>query len=264
MDYWASCALYNLVYYASCVHGNIHVLHYLLTAALHESSQDFSALNDWAKFYATHVPEKYAQVGDLLVRSQPDIFEVLSNKGTAGTVADTYALLTGSLGFGIGSDGDKLRNILTRMLNIWTTDPTNYIDNMLSAPKDKLLKAGFLTEFMKHHDLVPAFAKDVADALESTDDKKFTIAEDRLKVSHKISHSMCLFLRRHLIHMTDLPGIGIKNSSSSISALELPPRLTPSKSGSNSWQSQELCMAAHLATLVSLLTRTYSVGETFE
>ena len=183
MDYWASCALYNLVYYASCVHANIHVLHYLLTAALHVSSQDFSALNDWAKFYATHVPTKYGQVGDILIRSQPNFFEIF-DEGTAETVADTYALLTGSLGFG-ADDGDKLRNILTRMLNIWTADPTNYIDNMLSAPKDKLLKAGFLTEFMKHHDLVPNFAKDVADALKSTDDKKFTIAEDRLKVSTK-------------------------------------------------------------------------------
>ncbi len=58
VDRWASSALFNLSYYASCVHANIHVLHYILTAALDESSRDFGAMNEWAKFYSTHVPAK--------------------------------------------------------------------------------------------------------------------------------------------------------------------------------------------------------------
>ena len=139
-------------------------------------------MNDWAKFYATNVPAKYEQVGQLLIRGQPNIQEVLT-VGNAVTVMDTYAILTGSSGF--GADGKKLRPILIKMLNIWTNDPTNYLENMLSAPKEKLLEAGFLTEFTKHHALLPDYAKDVVNALKSTDDEKFTIAEDRLKVSQK-------------------------------------------------------------------------------
>mmetsp|Transcript_13208 Transcript_13208/g.19769 ORF Transcript_13208/g.19769 Transcript_13208/m.19769 type:complete len:551 (-) Transcript_13208:139-1791(-) len=179
VDKWASSALFNLGYYASCVHANMHVLHYLMTAALDESSKEFDAMNEWASFYATNVPNKYGQVSDLLIRKQPKLTDLLV-QGNDGTVKDTYALLTGSSGF--GANGDKLRLILTKLLNVWTNDPTNYIANMLQVPKDKLVKAGILTEFMKHHDLVPDYAREIAEALKNTDEDKFGIAEDRLKI----------------------------------------------------------------------------------
>ena len=181
VDKWASSALFNLGYYASCVHANMHVLHYLMTAALDESSKEFDAMNEWASFYATNIPNKYGQVSDLLIRKQPELTDLLV-QGNDGTVKDTYALLTGSSGF--GANGDKLRLILTKLLNVWTNDPTNYIANMLQVPKDKLVKAGILTEFMKHHDLVPDYAREIAEALKNTDEDKFGIAEDRLKVSN--------------------------------------------------------------------------------
>ena len=134
VDKWASSALYNLGYYASCVHANIHVLHYLMTAALDESSKEFDAMNEWARFYATNIPLKYAQVGDLLIRKQPELFPDVLGQGNAGTaVKDTYAILTGSSGF--GADGNKLRLILSKLLNRWTKDPTNYLDNMLEVPR---------------------------------------------------------------------------------------------------------------------------------
>eukprot|EP00984_Skeletonema_dohrnii_P017344 scaffold7873_cov111-Skeletonema_dohrnii-CCMP3373.AAC.3 len=179
VDKWASSALYNLGYYASCVHANIHVLHYLMTAALDESSKEFDAMNEWASFYATNIPFKYEQVSNTLIRKQPDLL-ALFGSGDAGTaVQDTYALLTGSSGF--GADGDKLRLILSRLLNTWTNDPTNYLDNMVQVPKDRWKRAEILTEFMKHHDLVPDYAREIAKALKSTDEDKFGIAEDRLK-----------------------------------------------------------------------------------
>jgi len=182
VDKWASSALFNIGFYASSVHANIHVLHYLLTAGLDFSSQDFEAMNEWAKFYATNIPEKYGQVGALLIRGQPNIGELLK-KGDAGTVLDTYALLTGSSGF--GADGDKLRGILSVLLNTWVEHPTSYLDNMMNIPKEKMEEAGILTEFMKHHDLVPKYARDVRSALEHTDKDKFVVAENRLEVYFK-------------------------------------------------------------------------------
>jgi len=181
IDYWASSALFNLGYYASCVHANIHVLHYLMTAALDESSQDFEAMNEWAKFYATNIPVKYEQVGKLLIRNQPNLLDILvEGRGNAGTVADTYALLTGSSGF--GANGDKLRPILMELLNMWVNNPTNYVEKMINIPKDVMEQAGILTEFMKHHNLVPGYARGVKEALKATDEVKFGIAEKRLKV----------------------------------------------------------------------------------
>jgi len=183
-DYWASSALFNLSYYASCVHANIHVLHYILTAALDESSRDFGAMNEWAKFYATNIPDKYLEVSMVLIRDQPNnilnILPPLSPDTSCDVVHDTYALLTGSAGY--GADGEMLRSILEKLLNVWTSDPTNYLENMLNVPKEKMMEAGVLTEFMKHHDMIPDFARDVAEALKSTDGDKFGIAEDRLKL----------------------------------------------------------------------------------
>ncbi len=187
LDHWASSALFNLSYYASCVHANLHILHYILTAALHESSRDFGAMNEWAKFYATNIPAKYMEVGGVLIRDQPNDLRSTQyaafGKGQMFhlIVADTYALLTGSNGF--GANGGKLRSILKKLLNVWTSDPTNYLENMSNVPKKEMLKAGVLTEFMKHHDMIPGFARDVTEALKSTDEDKFGIAEDRLKVS---------------------------------------------------------------------------------
>eukprot|EP00957_Ditylum_brightwellii_P206749 15349808-Ditylum_brightwellii.AAC.1 len=43
-------------------------------------------------------------------------------------------------------------------------------------------KAGILTEFMKHHNLVPGYAREVKEALKNTDEVKCGIAEERLKV----------------------------------------------------------------------------------
>lgn len=133
-------------------------------------------MNEWAKFYATHVPAKYEQVGQILIRGPPRLAQDIS-----ATLLDTNALLTGPGGF--GANGEKLRPILVKLLNMWTNDPSNYLGNMMNVPKDKLMEAGVLTEFMKHHDMVPDYARDVAEALKNTDEEKFGIAEDRLKVT---------------------------------------------------------------------------------
>ncbi len=172
--------LFDLFFYASCIHSNIHILHYILTAALDKSSQDFGALNEWARFHATNIPGKYFEVGEVLIRKQPDILDLLRG-GNEDTVKDTYAALTGKVGF--GANGDKLIPLLKKLLSVWTKDPTNYLENMMNVPKEKLVEAGILTEFMKHHDMVPDYAQDVTEALKKTDEEKFEIAEERLTVS---------------------------------------------------------------------------------
>ena len=79
VDKWASGMLFDLFFYASCIHANLHILQYLLTAALDKSSQDFEELNEWARFYATNLHQKYLEVGDELIRKQPDIFELFGD-----------------------------------------------------------------------------------------------------------------------------------------------------------------------------------------
>ncbi len=176
IDQWAASAIYGLIFYASSIHATIHVLHYLLTAALQHSAEGFEELEQWANTYAAHIPEKYKQVGQVLIRDKPNQFA----NPMPELMANTYGILTGSAGF--GASGTKLRPILQDLLNQWVKNPSNFLDGMMNIPADKREKTGILTEFMKHHDLISPFADEVTSALRGIHSDKFTIAELRTKM----------------------------------------------------------------------------------
>jgi len=168
-EYWASAAIYSLVTYAQCVHATIHVLHYILTGALDYSSQGFDAMNQWAQAYSTHIPFKYRQVGNLLF--VPDDVDDPSKKDAS--------VLTGPLGLGL--TGVTARPIYQELLNSWVENPSDWFGVLSEISPDEMKKSGVLTEFYKHHDLVPDFAADVAGALRDIDQDKYAVAEERLK-----------------------------------------------------------------------------------
>lgn len=180
-DYWASSVTYNLIFYASCVHATIHVLHYLLTAALDHSSEEFDAMNDWAKMYSTNIPAKYIEVGQSLISDQPEILALLGINFAAvpSSLFATFAILTGSSGF--GASGIRLRPILQDMLDEWGKNPSYWLESMMNISAKKMEAAGILTEFKKHHDLIQPFAADTANALLEIDEDKYTATELRLK-----------------------------------------------------------------------------------
>lgn len=158
----ASSALYNVFFFASCIHATIHVLHYIYTAAFQVASKDFEEMNQWANDYAKNIPHKYKQVGELLL-TEP-----------------TNALALVSGGSGLGSS-QAVRYILKAVLQEWGKRPSAegfYFDNMMNIPKEKLVKDQvILKEFMKHYNLVAPFAKDASAALENIDCNKFAAAE---------------------------------------------------------------------------------------
>ena len=164
-DYWASSAIYNVIFYASCIHANIHVLHYLMTAAFQVASEDFEEMNEWATDYAKNIAEKYEAVGQLLI----------TNPGP-----NQLPIITGSAGFG---SSQAVRPILKGMLDMWGEAPRakDFLENMVKLDHEKMKHAGILVEFKKHSDIVDNFACGTTEALRGINHSKFATAEARLK-----------------------------------------------------------------------------------
>jgi hypothetical protein len=179
---WASSAIYNVLFYSSCVHATIHVFHYLLTSAFQYSSQDFEAMNKWAVTYAKNVPLKYQQVGLLLITNPPPppIPDPTKVENNFASVLFTYALLTGPAGWG---SSQALRPILKDLLDSWGQSKTaiGWLDTMMNVSLEKMKDAGILTEFIKHVDLIEEFAEEASSALSEINQDKFTIAELGMK-----------------------------------------------------------------------------------
>ena len=165
---YASSAIYNLFFYASCIHSTIHVLQFLMTSGFEAASKDFEAMNEWAVSYAKNIGIKYEQVAALLITDpQPP-----------GT--ERPALITNPNGVG---SSQVIRPMLKDLLDMWGQSPKakDFLKNMMNIPRNKMEKAGILTEFMKHFDLIEPFAASASKALHKIDPKAFNDAEGRLK-----------------------------------------------------------------------------------
>lgn len=162
LNSYAGSAIYNLIYYASCQHGTIHVLHQLLTSVLLIASEDYETMNKWAKTYNENIYQKYAQVEQALINA-----------------ASPFALITGPLGFGSSA---IMRFVLKDLLDTWGKNPTaeGFFNEMMKIDKETMKQAGILDEFMKHFDLIEDFATATSGALRDIDAKKFAVAEAKL------------------------------------------------------------------------------------
>jgi hypothetical protein len=162
---YASSAIYNLLFYASCTHATIHTLHFLLTSALECCSRPFDALHEWAEDYDKHVALKYFEVGQILIKDAPN------DLGTDTTI------LTGKDGFG---SSQAIRPLLKEMLNDWGTHPTAFMDTMMNISPQQMADADILTEFRKHVALLEPFADNAVRALQEIDAKKLAIVERKM------------------------------------------------------------------------------------
>lgn len=162
---YASSAIYNLLFYASCTHATIHALHFLLTSALELSSRKFSELHEWAEDYDKHVALKYFEVAQILIKDAPKSF------GTDTTI------ITGKDGFG---SSQAIRPMLKDMLNDWGQHPTGFMETMMNISPQQMEDADILTEFRKHVALLDPFATAAVAALRAIDAKKLAEAERKM------------------------------------------------------------------------------------
>ena len=175
LDFWASSALYNTLFYAECIHATIHALHYLMTSGLQHVSEDFEPMHQWAEYYASNIQRKYGQVANILFGDSPLPFKDPERLQKMG------AVLTGSNGWGSTTE---VRSILANdLLNMWgqSSSASGWLDSMMNISREDMEKAGILTEFRKQTGLIAPFAKDAADAFREMDAEKTTTAELRLK-----------------------------------------------------------------------------------
>ena len=166
---FASSALYNLLFYASGIHGTMHNLHYLMTSALDVSSVDFRDLQTMAEYYDDNVAVKYAEVALVLIADAP----------STGESMDDLTIITGLGGFG---SSQRVRPHLEDLLHGWgrCKDVGTFLDRTFSFSRKDAEKAGILTEFFKHIDLIPSFSSDVRTAFQSIDAEKLDRAETKL------------------------------------------------------------------------------------
>lgn len=174
---WAASAMYNLIYFSSCIHGTIHILHYLVTGALNSGSEGFDEMNQWAQFYATNIQRKYQEVHGALLRPPAPAMAVLNPAFAAAATANAYALVSGTMGFGARSG--EIMPMCQDMLEMWFENPTTWVESMIKISPEKMDEVGMLTEFRKQIAFVKPFASEMSEALSSIDSEKFAAAESK-------------------------------------------------------------------------------------
>jgi hypothetical protein len=182
-DYYSSGILFNLIYYASAVHANIHVLHYLMCAGIIMSTRETNkSMEKWADIFDDNISIKHAEVAALLFES----------KFGGKPVGDSDAkLVTGRNGFGATP---KTMPKLEKVLKLWGSlknegDFTKkfLLKNLYTVAKDDgeakaiMTKAGILTEFRKHLENVEPYATQLTEAMSKDDKEALDLTEDKLK-----------------------------------------------------------------------------------
>jgi hypothetical protein len=173
-DYYASGAIYNLFCFASSWHTVIHVLHYLMTAAIIHVTRHNPSLAAWANPYDDNISIKYSEVAALLLdsnlKSGPSMI-VSGEDGLGANPAIIPELRKMLCTWGACKDKDDyMKTFLLQDLYATTKNPEKVIE-----------KFGLLTEFTKHIDNVKPFGDELAAAMRADNEKDFVICEDKLK-----------------------------------------------------------------------------------
>jgi hypothetical protein len=174
-SYYASGVCYNMMYYTQNIHALIHVLHYLMTTGITQSTEHDDALAAWASPYDDNIAMKYYQVAGALIESS------LLSSGNDGKV------LTGKDGLG---GTTSVMAPLRDYLCIWgeCKNEEDFTKKFLlkdlyataKNPEEVLETADILTEFKKHLDNVEPFATELTEAMKANDGDAFKKAEDTL------------------------------------------------------------------------------------
>ena len=184
-NHYAGGAMYNGVYYASCIHATIHVFHYIMTTAIQESTKFNKSLHTWAMPYDENVAVKYLEVGLILIH--PTIGDSLKKLKPFQNDPDGYTV-TGVNGFGAatGSNAAMLKEMCVNWGHCKTVD--DFIDGFLlsdlyNSPGGKEIakKADILSEFSKQAALIKPYGDDLSAAMKEADEAAFETAEKNLK-----------------------------------------------------------------------------------
>ena len=157
-----SGCLYNVMHYASACHATIHILHYLATVGMVHATQESKALHAWSRGYDEEIALKYAEVAVKLFNDAPTAVVV----GVDGIGATPAA-----------------KPILKDMLINWGKCATandflkEFVPVLFSGESKP---EGILTEFLKHTDVIPAFAAEMTGAMKEHSTDEVAVAESKL------------------------------------------------------------------------------------
>lgn len=185
-DYYASGVIYNLIFYSSTVHANIHILHYLMcTCIVNATRKTNASMAKWANIYDDNIAMKYFQVAALLFEAN-----ALGRPFPPNTSADEK-MVSGINGFGATP---KIMGKVKDMQVLWgslknTEDFTKkfllkgvYMTAQSEEAAEEILKeANILVEYNKHRDNVPKFAKELSDVMKEDDPAAFEKTNDNIK-----------------------------------------------------------------------------------
>lgn len=181
LDYYASGAIYNLVYFASAVHATIHILHYLMTACITSSTAHNTAFNAWAVPYDDNIAIKHTEVAALLFQS--------TRNGQPFGAPDDDKLVSGPNGFGASKEIlDTLRTVLCTWGACKNAEDymSTFLMNDLRETSKKNYKkvmdeAGILTEFRKHIENIESFGDQLSDAMKRHNAADHELTEEKIK-----------------------------------------------------------------------------------
>ena len=179
-DYYSSGILYNMLYYSSAIHANIHVLHYLMcTCIIMSTRQSSTSIRKWADIYDDNIAIKYVEVALLLFQSNLPGF------------TDDQRLVSGLDGFGATK---KVMPKIKEMLKLWGSLKNEeeftkkfLLNGIYSTANDEaqaeaLMKEGqILCEYKKHSNNVQPFAEELASAMKEDDPIAFEDTEMKIK-----------------------------------------------------------------------------------
>lgn len=179
-DYYSSGIIYNLLYYSSTVHANIHVLHYLMCACIIMSTRDSSdSIEKWADIFDDNIAIKYVEVAMLLFPSSIPGF------------SDDIKLVSGVDGFGATK---KIMPKVKKLLQLWGSlkneedfNKKFLLDGIYSTASDEdqaeamLKKGNILCEYKKHSDNVQPYADELCAAFKEDNPSAFDKTNERIK-----------------------------------------------------------------------------------
>jgi len=184
MDYYASGALYNLLFYSTAIHANIDILHDIMSSGIIKSTRHSKTMSTWADHYDDFTTMKYVEVAALYMNAK-----VGKKEFGADSVADR--ILTGENGLGGNAE---VMQILRQQLCEWMTltDTNDYITKFLLQnfyngidAEEKVVatldKFDILTEYRKHAALGKDFAEDLTTVMETEKFAAFEKTQQKLK-----------------------------------------------------------------------------------
>ena len=177
-DYYSAGILFNMLFYASGIHVDIHILHYLMCTGIRECTNHSKSLSTWAAPYDDNIAVKHLEVGALLMDC---------TLGGKPFVPRDDKLMTGPEGMG-GSLATK--GPMKEWLCDWGTYKTaddfknKFLLGDLGVDDPEIAaiveKAGLLAEFNKHLANVQPFAEELTAAMKESGEEDFETAQKDL------------------------------------------------------------------------------------